>query len=269
VGIASGKLAAKVMTAGGGTLAAPSGAWTGRRFLLAVALLFLAQVGIILLVGEPPGKVVSEAAAPVVFRALAAPMDQEQISQSFFVADPTVFASATPHGFSGRAWLRFQPVKYAPADELEAPSPLALDTRHLGTKLPLGEATNQVPFELAEQRGPQLEPLPVFPTQSLARRQSLYYLEGPLAGRQIGPVFSLPSWPANQLLTNSVVQFAVNRSGEVVMHRLASRCGLPDADMEALSITRKLRFSPSGAGAPEILWSKAIFQWQTLELNAK
>jgi hypothetical protein len=257
------------MRADGAILAAPSGGWAGGRFFLAVAILFVAQVGIILLVAERPAASVSRAAAPTVFRSLAAPLDQDQISEVFFAADPIVFASATPHGFSGSAWLRFQPVRYGPAQELEPPSLLALDSRRLGTKPPTTEETNQVPFELAERRGPQLEPLPVFPATSAARSQSVYHLEGPLAGRQLGPDAVPPSWPASPLLTNSVVQFAVNRSGEVVLHRLISRCGLADADLAAVAITRKLRFSALGATAPAVVWSKAIFQWQTLEPAAK
>ncbi len=253
----------------GGTATTPAAAWAGGRFLLAVTILFAAQVGIIMVVGERPRNIVGQASEPSAFRAMAAPMNQTQISQAFFVADSTVFASATVNGFSGRAWLRFESVKYGPSEELEPSALLALDAHQIGTGLRLAEETNQVPFELAETRGPQAEPLPAFTMSSSARAQSVYHVEGPLAARQLGRVVAASSWPAGELLKNSVVQFAVNRSGEVVLQRLLNRSGLAEADVQAVAITRGLRFLPLPATNPPLTWSKAVFQWQTLEPTAK
>jgi TonB family protein len=152
---------------------------------------------------------------------------------------------------------------------LEPPFLLALDNRHFGTSLQSPEETNEVPFQLAEGQGPQMEPLPVLSAQSSPRAQSAYHIEGPLAGRPFGPAPTLPSWPTNQLLKNSVVEFAVNPSGEVVLQRLLSRSGAAAADMQAVALTRGLRFLPLPPTNPPLTWSKAIFQWQTVDPTVK
>jgi TonB family protein len=65
------------------------------------------------------------------------------------------------------------------------------------------------------------------------------------------------------LLTNSVVQLAVDSTGEVIAARLEGSCGLSEADAEAVAKARALRFRPLPSAGTK--WAKAIFQWQTIE----
>ena len=74
---------------------------------------------------------------------------------------------------------------------------------------------------------------------------------------------ALHVWPSLKLLTNSVVQIAVNPAGEVVAARLAASCGLATADAEAAAKARALRFRPSPSAVMQ--WAEAIFQWHTIE----
>jgi TonB family protein len=73
----------------------------------------------------------------------------------------------------------------------------------------------------------------------------------------------LPAWPSDQLLSNSVVQIAVNSAGQVVSARLLGRSGLPGADNMALDKSRNLRFKPVPASPPA--WGRAVFAWETAE----
>jgi TonB family protein len=65
------------------------------------------------------------------------------------------------------------------------------------------------------------------------------------------------------LLSNSVVQIAVDSAGQVIAARLLGRSGSVDADTNALDKARSLRFRPVPLPAP--VWGNAIFEWQTLE----
>jgi hypothetical protein len=156
------------------------------------------------------------------------------------------------------------PAQYQSTNRLEAPLWLALDASRLGTGssfLDSGDGTS--PLTLSRMQIPQLEPLPVFLSPETIPTQSVFRIEGALAQRLLGPAPALHAWPGagSKLLTNTVVQIAVNRTGEVMAARLLNRCGSADADADALAKAWALRFRPA-ADAPT-LWAQAIFRWQT------
>jgi TonB family protein len=257
------------MTAANEKICEAGAPWSRGRFLFVAGVFFIAQVGLILATSERRSPAAVPAAAQTAFHAIPDSLDRASLSRRFFAADPVVFASATLEGFSGNAWLRAQSIKYNNAEELEPPAPVELDTRLFGERMRLTEQTNTAPFPLIEERGAQLEPLPVLETFHPARPQSTWRLDGPLPSRQISRPPSLASWPSALLLTNSVVEFAINRQGKVVAHRLISRSGSTEADAQALAATRQLRFEPLPLEAPELTWARAVFEWETTEPPSK
>ena len=85
----------------------------------------------------------------------------------------------------------------------------------------------------------------------------------PAAGL-LAPVV-LPSWTNSSLVSNSVVQFGVNRAGQVISAVLLAGSGLKEADDSALATVNVLRFRPAGTSAPEFAWDTAAFYWKTIE----
>lgn len=216
-----------------------------------------------MLFGEREHRIARMAPPPGHFRLVGTALTAEQLSETFFAIDPTVFTLPSEHGFSGQAWLRL-PEQHEPPGETEAPALLPLDAALLGTNIPLlTPAKTSLPFSLADTRGPELEPWPVFLAPELFRTQSVFEIQGGLAGRLLNAPAILPAWPSAQLLTNSVVQIAVNPTGQVIAARLLARSRSAEADSNALDLARRLRFQPVPSPAP--VWGKAVFEWQTVE----
>jgi hypothetical protein len=238
--------------------------WTQRRFWWVVMALCVVQAGLITLFGEREHGITRPVRGPGHFRLLGNDLTADQLSKIFFATDPTVFTLPSLHGFSERAWLHLPEQTYEAPGEKEAPACLALDASRLGEDIsPLTRAESFLPFSLADQRGPELEPWPVFLAPETLRTQSRFEIQGELAGRQLDAPADLPSWPSPQLLTNSVVQIAVDSAGQVIASRLLTRSRLAEADSKALELTRRLRFKPVASPVP--VWGKAVFEWQTLE----
>jgi TonB family protein len=239
-----------------------SGGWTRRRFWGVVGLLFVAQASLILLFGggglRGPGAV----PAPAHFLVLGAKMTADQLSRVFFAADPAASVMPNPHGFSGRAWLDQPPPAFAMPEDKEPPAWLPIDTSRLGTNFPALSHV-KAPAPLPQQHGGELEPWPIFLTPELFRTQSLFRLQGAAAGRLLNPPAQLRAWPGAQLLSNTVVQIAVDSAGQVVATRLLERSTSADADQNALGQARNLRFRPAPVESP--VWGEAIFEWQTIE----
>jgi hypothetical protein len=239
--------------------------WTRGRFFALAGVLFALQAGLILLFGDHSRPTPPAFARTTRFHALGASVGEQQLLQLFFVGDPAVFPLPNPHGFSGRAWLDQRPPAYQSEIQLEAPSWLPLDTARLGTNFLApqpGSAT--IPSDLAEQQTLHVEPLPDFLGPEIVLTQSVFRLEGELEGSLSGGPPQLRVW--TNLLSNSVVQIAVDQSGSVLAARLAARCGWAEADADAVAKARALRFAPSPTARTR--WGRAVFQWRTAEPDA-
>jgi TonB family protein len=241
--------------------------WTRGRFLSLVGILFALQAGLILLFGERQHSAAPAAPASGHLRLLDTPLTPDQLSKTFFAIDPTVFPLPSPHGFSEHAWLHLSGQQYEVPSETEAPEWLTNNAARLGTNFPLlSRPKSLVPFGLADQDGSEPDPWPLFLTPEELKTQSRFEIRGELAARQITPPAELRAWPAGpsaQLLSNSVVQIAVDAAGQVVAARLLARSGSADADTNALATARSLRFRPAFSPAP--IWGRAVFEWQTAE----
>ena len=157
------------------------------------------------------------------------------------------------------------PPQYQATNQLEAPLSLALDASRLASGVAFGADGDEPTLSMiAGLHVRQVEPLPVFLSPEIVPTQSVFRIEGELAQRLTAPAPKLGAWPVSgaKLLTNTVVQVAVNGNGDVLAARLLSRCGLAEADADAVTRTWGLRFRPV-ADAPTI-WGQIIFQWQTI-----
>jgi hypothetical protein len=238
--------------------------WTRRRFWCVAGVLFAVQAGLILLFAEGGHATSPAAAASVRFRVLGAPLTVDQLTKTFFAIDPTVFPLPSFHGFSERAWLRLPAQQFEVPVETEEPAWREIDPARLGTDFAqLHRPDSPIPFGLADQSGVDLEPWPVSLAQEPVKTQSAFEMEGELAGRRLNTPGELRAWPGIQVLSNSVVQIAVNSAGQVIAARLLGRSGSLDADTNALDKARSIRFRPVPVSAP--VWGRAVFEWQTLE----
>jgi len=238
--------------------------WPRGRFLGVVGVLTVLQAGLIFLFGDHSASQPMSSARTVRFRALGASVSEDQLMRQYFVGDPAVFPLPNPHGFSGRSWLDQQPPAYPAENQLQPPCWLPLDTFRLGTNFQgLPPGYESILLDLAQQPAPREQALPLFLSQERIATQSGFRLEGGLRDRLLGAAPVLTNWPSPQLLSNSIVQIAVDAAGEVVVTRLKSRSGWDPADADALAKARALRFRPSPS--PGTRWGEAVFQWQTVE----
>jgi len=243
----------------------PSG-WPRGRFLLVAALLFAGQAGLVLLLGERPRPSPPPAAPGMALRLLDAPFDEKKWTEHVFAFDPSVFPSSSPHGFAAQAW-RLLPVQDAAA-ALWEPAPVFLEFAANWSGAdgpPAGSESRHSSFQWTGQPEPLRNSVPDFPAAEASRPESFFRIEGALAGHGTAPPAALPAWPANFLVTNSVVQFAVNRAGQVISAVLLAGSGLKEADDSALATVNVLRFRPAGATAPEYAWDTATFYWKTIK----
>jgi hypothetical protein len=236
--------------------------WSASRWLALIVAFFVLQMGFVYLVAD------RSAARPylkkphLIARTLPGVLTEDRVSQSFFTSDPLLFPLASQHGFSGSGWMSINRPSYDLPNEIEPPQWLVLRTQSLGRVAP-SEPKADLPFELGQQSTPQIEALPVFVPPVLAQTNSIVRVDGELRKRAIGLPSILPPLPSLKVLSNSVIDIAVNGAGEVVSSRLASPSDSKEADRRALQSARLLRFRPLNAVG--ILWGQAIFEWATVE----
>jgi TonB family protein len=237
--------------------------WTRGRFLGIVGGLFVLQTLLLLLFAERANRADSPFLPQTRFRAVDSPISENELLKTFFVGDPSVFARPSIHGFSGRAWLSGRPGPYHPTNALEAPIWLGLDVSKLGILSSATEVAARAPLllDMAGPSAPSLEPLPVFLPAPILQTQSVFRLEGEAGRRWMGLPPPLAPQSSAQLLTNTVVEIAINAAGHVVVHRLLARSGSAAADETALAVAKSLRFAPAAA---EATWGEAVFQWHTV-----
>jgi hypothetical protein len=241
--------------------------WGRRRFLGAVLLIFILQLGLIFWLSErAPASVRPPASAPPLRLAAG------QADEILALEDPTLFALPHQHGFSGPAWMSIPPPPVRSFSWTEPPRWLAFNSEDLGIDFNCFVATNhfdRLQTVAAPEPVPQLRettPLTV-PTESALR------IEGDLARRPLLRPLTLRSWAGSDLLTNSVIQLLVDAEGKPVSATLLRPgSGSQAADAYALQQATAARFAPLAVDTPEklhppdqhVTWGKLIFQWQTV-----
>lgn len=237
--------------------------WSRLRWGCYVLLAFAAHVGLIFIFGSRK---------PVTPRAVVnAPRFQlaSRHNEMLALADPTLFALPHARGFAAAAWEQLPRIEFVPFRWTEPPQVLALPSAHLGSAFIHFAETNVVPPPVLETLPP---PQPSFGTTSgrltSLRQYSRLMRGGDLAQRDwLTPPAPLPSWPANDLLTNSVVRVVVDAEGRVFSAvLLPPGSGSKPADQSALDLARAARFSPLPENHASPTLGFLIFEWHTAPL---
>ncbi len=253
------------------TIAHDAPPWSRRHWVYAVAGVVVLQAALIYFLAQPEQRPPER---PLFRTSIQLAADDDAIRSIASLPgldDPTLLALPSLQGFSGAAWLKFATLDYKPAEWVEPPHWLPLETQSLSGTFSQYIATNVImPLLIADKPLPPLQryepnfPPEPLPTQSIAR------IDGELSGRKPLSTIELKSWPAAEILSNTVVQAAVDASGFTFSATLLSSSGSPTADRHALTEVLNARFRPlremSASGEPTrvLTWGRWIFQWHTL-----
>lgn len=235
--------------------------WSRLRWLVCLVLAFAIHIGLIFLFGSRK---------PIVPRAVVnAPAIQFTTGRSELQSldDPTLFALPHRHGFAAAAWLPLPPVDFAPFRWTERPQLLDLPVAMLGNVFLRFAQTNAAPKL-------QLNPLPTgIATQvelneqpTSLKQHSGVSINGNLAKRTwLNPPPLLRSWPATDLLTNTIIRILIDSDGQVFSPvLLPPGSGSKAADQYALEVARSARFAPVPRRATKQPIGTLTFEWHTV-----
>lgn len=238
--------------------------WKAPRWLFLFALIFGSQVLLIYLLSANARSASRPILAPSPsIQLITEPINDSKFSEIFLASDPTLFAMANPHGFSGEAWLKVPKRNYNLSDRVEVPFWLPLNSGQLGSGIAQFVRTNVVvPLSITENVAPKIFVSQFLDSSSNAKSNSQLRIEGDLALRKLIDSPELKTWAHTEILSNTVAQIAVDKSGTVISVRLLSRSGLAEADRAALTVAREIRFGPSGKS--DATWGRLVFDWHTV-----
>jgi hypothetical protein len=242
-----------------GSEAPPSQSWSLTRWMVWVIVAFAVHVGLVFAFGNRK---------PIVPRFVAnAPQIRLTTSRSELqtLDDPTLFVFPHPQGFAARAWLPLPKVEFAPFRWTEPPQLLDLPAAKLGSAFLHFAETNVVPrIEVGTLTPVETTPLIASDPQTNLKQHSTLSLSGSLAKRRwLNAPALLRSWPAADLLTNSVVRIVVDADGQVFSPALLPPgSGSKAADQYALEMARSARFARLPRSARQMIGS-LVFEWHT------
>jgi hypothetical protein len=244
--------------------------WTRRRWFFTILWVFAVQAGLSFALGrrsQPPPE------RPRFVTGIQLPVDEQQIEKVMLAHeqdDPLLLALPNLRGFSGPAWLYFAPLDYSPAESPEPLRSLELSMDELGSGFTRFVETNRIsPLLVANKPMPPLIRYePRFSNETLPAESSMQ-LQGELSGRALAVPIRPRSWAHSELLSNSVVQVAVDPDGMTFSPVLLSESGWREADLHALQLARDARFEPlpreARVGAKAgFIWGRLVFRWHTV-----
>jgi TonB family protein len=236
--------------------------WSPARRWTLIAVAFAAHLGLIFALSDR--KPVAPRAPAPLLRVSLAPEPSELLA----LTDPTLFALPQRRGYAGAGWLEVPQMQFQPFRWTEPPRMLALRSEALGVAFAQFMRTNRFASLAFETKpAPELPP-PVAPEIGVPPPgNSVLHVAGDLANRRLLNPSELPSWPATDLLTNTVVQVVVNADGSVFSPALLSGSLDPKADQHALEVARAARFEPLRDASPALTIGLLIFEWTTVPLT--
>lgn len=249
--------------------------WSRRRWVYAVTGAFLLQAMLVYFLAQPEQR---PPARPIFRTSIQLAADDQAIRQIAGLPgldDPTLLALPSLAGFSGAAWLKFPTLDFQTAEWAEPAHGLPLNTQSLAATYSQFIATNVIaPPLIADKPLPPLQRYePNFQNEPLAT-QSMARIEGELSRRtRVTPV-ELKSWASSEILSNTIVQSAVDAAGLTFSATLLSTSGSTNADHHALAEVSNARFRPvrgavrASDPTRSLTWGKWIFQWHTLPVPA-
>jgi hypothetical protein len=237
--------------------------WSRPRWIFYVLLAFAAHVGLIFAFGNRKPVVPREVIHPPTLQLTT------RRSELQTLADPTIFAVPHPLGFAAASWLELPRIDFTPFRWSEPAQLLTLNVEHLGDTFLNYAQTNKVARLTFETLPPPQTTLleTAEPTTTL-KQHSTVRVGGGLTDRRWlnTPVF-LQSWPAPDLLTNSIVRVLADANGQIISGVLIPPgSGSKPADQQALEIARSARFTPTGPNADKLAIGSIIFEWHTVPL---
>lgn len=242
-------------------------AWgTGRLTVLVVAL-FIVQVGFVLLFAEreKPARRQTRAEPRVVFV-------HEHVDVVALADEPTLFAWAGPHTFSGHAWFRTLAKEYPQNKWTEPPAFFELPTAQLVSWFEnVIDENNAHAVEVAEKIAPDFDLHIPDPTPTFLPDKSTLAITGDIGARRFISQFDLPSWHATDVLRPTTVRVVVDANGQVHSATLLSQSGSEQADKFALDIAKlaewepspEIRRQPLGSPPTGLASGTMIFYWHT------
>ncbi|MEY2410717.1 MAG: hypothetical protein QOF48_3387 [Verrucomicrobiota bacterium] len=254
---------------------AEPGQWTARRWLYAVVTVFTMETSLLLYVGQREETVAVRPPFRTAVHFVFDPWSSEQLDRLPAMSDPSLFALPGESGFSGEAWLRPAPLLFQPKHWSGEICWLPLDEKALGAGFVQFAATNFIapPLVVDQPVPPLLRYEPHFPSDPFPPRSRLR-LEGELGSRSLVSPLAIRSWTHSDLLSNTVVQAAIDADGHVMLASLLVESGFPSADAEALKLAALARFralpraARDATGAGPLAWGRMIFQWHTVSRSA-
>jgi len=242
--------------------------WQRHHWWGLIGMVFLGQLFLIFWLGDRTPAKLRQVQAPPIIR-FTGPAWAEWLA----LQDPTLFALPHRRSFSGLAWQITSPPNLRADNWVNParwPEPVVppLAANFSGLQTPALTEANLVPIR-------PLPELRVTETveQQLFQERSTLRIEGHLVDRNLLAPFQLPSWPNtnSDLLTNSIVQLAVDAEGWTASITLLCSSGSKEADLFALDTARKARFESlitnAQPSSPLLsgpwTWGQLIFQWHT------
>jgi len=167
--------------------------------------------------------------------------------------DPLIFAGAHSRGFSAPAWLTAPQNRYAISNTVAPEKYLAYartgaELEVTNTFRPPNTALPFLAFNLP----------PPSPASSMM-------VEGELTSRPLTSQPAIPIQFGTEVLSNTVVQVGVRADGFPLSMRIVSTSGSRAADLSALDIANRLRFSSDLSRSNALQWGRLVFQWFTTE----
>jgi hypothetical protein len=191
---------------------------------------------------------------------------QQRLVEGSARASPTLFALPNEQGFSGAAWLSYTPPPVQSSNWVDTPRALPLPVNDLGETFTAFAATNQVSTAALLDGLRRFAPLELESRSEAIGTESTVTVSGPLARRTLSFRPPLPSASHTDLLTNTVVEVAVDGNGVVESFALLGECGMRAMDDAALEWARAVRFAALPLRGPErdaaaLMRGRLVFTW--------
>jgi hypothetical protein len=258
------------ITSGGqGDSTASDGVWSWKRRWLAIAIVFIAHVGLIFAFGDrkstklqPPG---DSFTTSVVFDSSKLPP----------MANPVLFALPHRKSFAGPALVNIPAISFPSFHWTEPARFLTLPAEAFDAAFDRFARDNSVATYQFEFKPPARLAIPFVPDiKADTRTNSTVRFSDNLLTRRLLSAQEFPSQPAGpELLTNSVVRVVVGADGltasaiQVKQPNQPPGGGAEKADRDALEYAKAMRFAPLPAGVREPTIGVMVFEWHIAPTN--